>query len=278
MGPLSMPKLVLKRISDDRILLLSIFIGITIATTVMATAPVYLRALERLALNIAIDRLERPFSNINTFSYRMPVTAAELERSERAVAGAVEQYLLPIQDNRERYVLVDTFLAGLPQQPMPQSGSSARGDRSQPTLSELDRDGNPTVPVAAVGDALVVGALGTGERADTSDGGRPTSPDGEALSSDGQPANRAGLRYLSHLEDHVRFIAGRMARNDVVDVRGGPLIEAVISLKSAADFSVDVGDIITVAPSLGTPDKVFVRVVGIVEATDPWEDFWQPHA
>ena len=103
MGPLSMPKLVLKRISDDRILLLSIFIGITIATTVMATASVYLRALERLSLNIAIDGLQRPFSNINTFSYKMPLTAAELERSERAVAGAVEQYLLPIQDNRERY-------------------------------------------------------------------------------------------------------------------------------------------------------------------------------
>ena len=65
MNTLTMPKLALKRLASDWMLLVSIFVGIAIATTLVAAGPVYLKALERLGLNLAIDRLNRPFSNIN---------------------------------------------------------------------------------------------------------------------------------------------------------------------------------------------------------------------
>ena len=59
MSALSTPKLVLRRIRNARMLLAGIFLGILFATTLAAAVPIYLASLERLALNIEIDRLGR---------------------------------------------------------------------------------------------------------------------------------------------------------------------------------------------------------------------------
>lgn len=338
MNALSTPKLVLKRFADDRSLLAAVFVGITVAITMVTIAPVYLAALERLALNLAIDGLERPFSNVNTFSYKLPLTRGEMQRTDQAVAEAVERHLLPIQDSRERYLIVGSLLAGLPDRPLPPPGPSemerevlrmaAFMRRSYPPMSE-------TRLMSMARDMVGAGAPGavppTSRQAPSSnapspgdDGGR-ASFEGEVLemaavlrtrlppmsessllslareivgtdfiepqqapSSDAQspgddggsaarlPPNRVALRHLSHLEDHVTFVRGRMASAVLPDY--GPLIEAVISPATADQFDLRVGDIITVVATLGAPERVLVRVAGIVEATDPWEDFWKPHA
>ena len=72
MNPLPILKLIMKRLADDWMLLASIFAGITLATTLVVAAPVYLKALERLALNMAIDRPGRSYSNITTFGFNIP--------------------------------------------------------------------------------------------------------------------------------------------------------------------------------------------------------------
>ena len=117
-----MPKLALKRLASDWMLLSSIFAGIVIATTLVAAAPVYLRSLEQLALNLAIDGLFRPFSNINPAAFNMPLTKGELERTESVVADAIDHHISPIYERHERLLIVDTYLAGLPSRPLPRPG------------------------------------------------------------------------------------------------------------------------------------------------------------
>lgn len=123
MNPVSISNLVLKRIVDGRLLLLSIFGGITIATTLVAAAPVYLTALERLALDISINGMQRPFSNINVFGSKIRLTAEELDRSERTVKEGFDRYLGPIYDRHETYLLVGDYLAGMPDNPLPSPGA-----------------------------------------------------------------------------------------------------------------------------------------------------------
>ena len=124
MNLLSTPRLVLKRLADDRMLLLSIFVGITIATTLMATAPVYLKALERLALNQAIDRLTARVSSVNVFAFNVPLTTDGLANTEHSIGNALDRHVSPIYKSRERYLIVDTYLAGLPANPLPESEAS----------------------------------------------------------------------------------------------------------------------------------------------------------
>ena len=116
-----MPKLALRRLSGDWLLLGSIFLGVILATTLVAGAPVYLRSLERQSLNTGIDSLMRPFSNINVFGFHLPLDDEHLAEAERAVAEAVEQRVPGIQESRERYLLTSSYLAGLPRNPLPDS-------------------------------------------------------------------------------------------------------------------------------------------------------------
>ena len=271
MSALSTPKLVLKRFADDRSLLAAVFVGITVAITMVAMAPVYLRALERLALNLAIDGLERPFSNVSTFSYKLILTRSEMQRTDQAVAEAVDRHLLPIQDSRERYLIVGNLLAGLPDRPLPPPGPS----ESEMAVRQMAAFMRATYPPMSETRLMSMARemVGAGELGVIV----PTSQ--QASASSGQerlPPNRAALRHLSHLEDHVTLLSGRMA--SAVLPHDGPLIEAVISPVTANEFDLRVGDTITTAAALGTPERVLVRVAGIIEATDPWEDFWRPHA
>ena len=86
MDPLSTPKLVLKRLADSRALVVSILLGIVAATTLAAMAPTFFAALERLALNLEIDELRRPASNVNLDLFNI-VLGALGGRRQRADSG-----------------------------------------------------------------------------------------------------------------------------------------------------------------------------------------------
>ena len=55
---------VLRRLADDWKLLAAIFAGITVAATLLASAPIYLKTLERQGIDTAIDRADQSFLNI----------------------------------------------------------------------------------------------------------------------------------------------------------------------------------------------------------------------
>ena len=76
-------KLVVRRLSDDWKLLLSIFVGITVAAALVAGAPVYLRTLERQGINTAIDRASQIFLNLFVFAPYVPLDRAGIEHNRR---------------------------------------------------------------------------------------------------------------------------------------------------------------------------------------------------
>ena len=74
MRPLTTYRLVLKRITDDWKLLLSIFVGMTVTASLLAGAPVYIRTLERQSIDTAIERADQIFLNIFAFGSKLPLS------------------------------------------------------------------------------------------------------------------------------------------------------------------------------------------------------------
>jgi len=214
-----MPKLVLRRLADNWMLLLSIFAGITFAATLVAAAPVYLRSLERLALNLEIDRLGRPTSNVVAFAFNVPITHEALTETESEFNAIAEEHLGPLQESRLRYLIVSSYMAS-----------------------------TPARPIAAPGQQQV--------RA---------------------PWN-GYLRSMSDLDRHVHFVEGRMAEEGIADGPRGPVLEVVISSATARYFELDLNDVVALTTETTDPTRISGRVVGIMEANDPVEDFWAPHA
>ena len=213
MPPLSLSRLVFKRFADDWPLLASIFAGILITTTLAAAAPVYVSALERLGLNLAIDRLDPPFSNISVFLSNIQLNQERLSETETSLVEAADGTVASIFKSRQRFLLVDNYDTAMP------------GTR---------------LPPASVG-------LG--------------------------PCCRSYFRSLTNLESHVTFLEGRMADDQVSEQHGRPLIEAIISVNTSRLFQLAVGEVLTVTPALGV-EPIYVRISGIVEATDSTEDYW----
>ena len=127
---MSMLTLALRRLAADRLLMTAIFVGITISTTLVAVGPVFITAVERLALNQAIDKLRGLTSELTVLSYNLSITQDEVRQSELALARAIDQQIPEVYEGHQRYVVVDPYLAGLPTDPLPRprSGSqTARG-------------------------------------------------------------------------------------------------------------------------------------------------------
>ena len=55
MPPMSTYKIVSRRLADDWKLLLSILVGITVAATLVAAAPIYIRTLERQGIDTGVN-------------------------------------------------------------------------------------------------------------------------------------------------------------------------------------------------------------------------------
>ncbi|MCH7802108.1 MAG: hypothetical protein IIC24_11285, partial [Chloroflexi bacterium] len=216
MRPLTTYKLVLKRITDDWKLLLSIFVGLTIATSLLAGAPVYIRTLERQGINTAIERADQSFLNIYAFAPAITLSRESLNLTDSAVDGAISDKLSEIFRGRERYLKTPIYLVGTPQNPL------------------------------------------TPER--------------------GILVSRGYFQQMSNLNDHVNWLSGRMASDEVIMGPNGPRLEAVIGEITAEVFDIGTGDRVIFAPSLTDPTRVTVDIVGVLEPTDPTEEYWQQNA
>lgn len=216
MTPLTTLKLVLKRIADDWKLLLSIFVGVTIAATMLSGAPIYIRTLERQGIDTAIERAKQTFLNIYVFAPYIPLTRDGLDSTDAAVDGATGDNLSASYRGRERYLKTSTFLVGTRRNPL--------------------------------------------------------SPE------EGARVSRGYFQQMSHLRDHVTWLDGRMASNRVTVGRSGPRLEAVAGEVTSRAFGIGVGDQVTFAPSLTDPTRVTVDIVGILEPTDPMEEYWQQNS
>ena len=215
MQPLSTPKFIAKRLADDWRLLLSIFLGVTIAASLVAGAPVYLRALERLGVNTAIDRASNVFLNIHIFAPNIPLTEEGIGRSEQTMENVIQRSVAEPYRGRRRYLKGATYLVGLPSRPLPEN-------------------------------------LGAS-----------------------QSVARGYFQYLEDLDQHIRFLDGRMARDEVRPGPRGPVLEAVIGAPSAELFGLQVGDLVVATPFLAHDARVTAEIVGILEPTNPTEEYWR---
>ena len=109
--------LMLRRLRSDWRALAGVFFGILAAATLAASAPMYVASLERLGLDIVLDRLVRPRSNINAFAFNLHLTHERLAETDSALDEAIEAHIQPIYDGRQRYLLTDTYSAVLPRVP-----------------------------------------------------------------------------------------------------------------------------------------------------------------
>ena len=214
MRQLSRPMLLMRRLAEDWMLLLSVFIGFMIATTLGAAAPVYLSSLDRLAFSASLDRLNTPFLNINIFSSHVALTRNSMDEADRHVSGAIDRHMSRVHLDHNSYLRTGVYIVGLPTQPLPKPGATR----------------------------LLV--------------------------------SRGFIQELSNLEQHSRFVEGRMAGSRVYSGPQGPELEAVISTATAENFQLQIDDIITITPSIGNPTILSARIVGILEPADPNEEYW----
>ena len=104
---------------------------------------------------------------------------------------------------------------------------------------------------------------------------RAPLPDALLPDGGGSRVSRGYFQHIERLEEHVAFLDGRMASDEIVWRDGAPIIQAVISDQSARVFDLEVGDSVVFAPSQGDPTRAVVEIVGVVEPTDPAEEYWQ---
>ncbi len=126
---------IFRRLVDDWKLLLSIFVGILVATSLVAGAPVYLQALERQSLNTAIDRASDQFIDIFTYAPHIPLSKDGLDGADSALEQAVERHVADVYEGQERYLRTTAYLVELPRRPL-RSGQRAgqSGFQQQPRI------------------------------------------------------------------------------------------------------------------------------------------------
>ena len=209
---------VLRRLADDWKLLAAIFAGIAVAATLLASAPIYLKTLERQGIDTAIDRADQSFLNIYGAAPHIVLSRESLDSTDRAFENAIANNVQDIYRGRERFLRSPTFLVGTKRNPL---------------------EANPQFP-------------------------------------DEPPlVSRGYFQNLSNLEDHVTFVEGRMATDEVIWTDGSPRLEAVIGAAATRTFDLRAGDTVVFTPSLSDPVRAVVEIVGMLEPTDPTEEYWQ---
>ncbi len=209
---------VLKRLADDWKLLAAILAGVTVAATLLASAPIYLSTLERQGIDTAIDRADQSFLNIYGAVPHILLSGERLDATEQAFETAIANNLQEIYRGHERFLRTPTFLVGTHRNPLVQN---PQNQEQAPLVS------------------------------------------------------RGYFQHLSNLESHVTFIEGRMASDEVTWNGRNPTFEAVIGYSASRVFNIRAGDTVIFTPSLSDPTRAVIKIVGMLEATDPSEEYWQ---
>ena len=110
--------------------MVSIFLGIMIATLLMSAAPVYLDALERQSINSAVEsslaRDGETYFSITTRSNFIPLEVPEIYRTGAALDQAIDASVAPIHTGTARHLRTPFYSVVLPDRPVadPPEGAS----------------------------------------------------------------------------------------------------------------------------------------------------------
>jgi ABC-type antimicrobial peptide transport system permease subunit len=100
----------------------------------------------------------------------------------------------------------------------------------------------------------------------------PTEPGGTVSEDSGRP--RAHFNFVTGVEDHIEVLDGRLP-NTVSTLDGTPDLEVAIGAETAQRLGIDLGARYDLHPFWRDDlEPLHVTVVGIVQPTDPDEEFW----
>ena len=218
--------------------MVSIFLGILVATILMAAAPVYLNSLERQSIKGAVEqsvkRIGSVFFHISVNTNFVPLDAAELDRTDRAHATAMQENVGPIVTGTHRHLHTQFYTVSIIREVQP---ALVPAEREEVTEDE-EGDAQPS-PGPHPG---LVQSLGHFEQ--------------HVDFVEGRPPRDVLLRGVQGPMIEV-------AISTLVAEEFGPIVP---------------GDILIVSPSLDSPSKVSARVVGIIEPKDEEDPYWQGDA
>ena len=104
--------------------------------------------------------------------------------------------------------------------------------------------------------------------------GLPTEPLPERSREDRTAIVSQGYIYnIKDLYDHVELV-GSSPGDTILEGPRGPIVEAVVGRRSALIFSLRVGDVIVMAPTINTPGRLSLEIVGIIDPLDNSDEFW----
>ena len=224
--------------------MVSIFLGIMVATLLMSAAPVYLDALERQSIESAVDsslvRDGETYFTITTRSNFIPLEVPEIERTDAALDRAIDASVSPVHTGTERHLRTPFYSVIPPDRPVaepPDVGAGFKPALEGEEENEEDEEDPPRQPVEGL------------------------------------------LQSFTGLDDHVTVVEGRLAEDTVLRGTQGPMVEVLVSTSTAGAFGGLVpGDVLIVAPSQDSPVKVSARIAGLIAPTDPEDPFWQADA
>ena len=104
--------------------MVSIFLGIMIATLLMSAAPVYLDALERQSINSAVEsalaRDGETYFTITSRSNFIPLEKREIEGTGAALDQSIDASVAPLHTGTERHLRTPFYSVFIPSKPLPE--------------------------------------------------------------------------------------------------------------------------------------------------------------
>ena len=104
--------------------MVSIFLGIMIATLLMSAAPVYLDALERQSINSAVEsalaRDGETYFTITSRSNFIPLEKREIEGTGAALDQSIDASVAPLHTGTERHLRTPFYSVVIPSKPLPE--------------------------------------------------------------------------------------------------------------------------------------------------------------
>ena len=122
MGRLTFTRVILKRIIADWKLLLTVFAGVVLSTTIGAGTPIYLDSLEQLAFNASIDRLDAP--SVNITNVEILATSKSITEAEDGVNDAIEANIASVYGGHERFLRTSSGILGTEALPIPEGAGT----------------------------------------------------------------------------------------------------------------------------------------------------------
>jgi|GEM_PF-384370 hypothetical protein len=242
MKQLSLTRVIVRRIVDDWKLLLTVFIGIVIATVIGAATPIYLNSLDQLSFNAALDRIEEP--KIDILGAEVVASRQSIDAADKVITDAIAEHISEVYAGHERFIKSNVAIVGTPNLPLPEGN----GEGVLVSTGYLQHLSN--LPRYA---EFIEGRVAAGAVSSSAFGAKI-----EAVVTS-QMAQRYDLKIDDDVFLSSELISQRVAPGEAADGEDTDLDEALAAVPP---------------PVSAGPPSLTVTIVGIFDPLDPDDRVW----